>query len=726
MKKKKSNNKANYRARYGNICLIITLFLFVVLIYRASVLSLSKKIDGIDLKTFSSAHTIKHETILAKRGNIYDTNGDILAKNVYSYTLVAYLSPSRGEGYYVKDKEETARQLATVIDLSEEKILSLLNAKNSNGEPLYQTEFGTAGKGLTEITKDKIVDLNLPGIGFIEDQKRYYPKGKFLSYTLGYAKLDSNGKVNGEMGIESLYNEELTGTDGYREYQKDLKGYKIANTPEVVKEAEDGHNIYLTIDSNVQFFIEQALEAASNNYTFDEINIIVAEAKTGRILGIGSTTSFDPNLKNISTYMDPNISVSFEPGSTMKTFTYMAALETGKYDGTKTFLSGTYKTKDGTVIGDSNREGWGTLTFDEGFAYSSNVGIINIINNYLDRDTLLDYYKKLGFGSKTGIELSHETSGKVNFRYETELYNAGFGQGVMVTSIQNVKALTSIANDGILLKPYIVDRIEDSEGNIILENSREELGRVCSKDTAVKIRDLMESVVTNGTGVTYYMEGYNLIAKTGTAQIAREDGKGYMKGSENLIRGFAGMYPKDDPQIIIYANLKRPRPSSAKPLAFVIKDVITNISKYYNIYDKDSIVSENNTYKLENYYSKKVETVKSTLGKNGIEAVVIGDGDNIINQYPSKNITVTKGAKVFLITDSNNYYIPNFKGWSKKDVYTYLKLCSINYTSTGDGYLINQNIKDTTYENNEIIELEFADKFDPDYKETITEEENKQ
>ena len=548
MKKKKSKT-VNRNVRIANISLLVTLFLFVLLIYRAGVLSLSEKVDGINLKEFASKRTIKHETILAKRGTIYDVNGEALAQNVYSYTLIAYLDSSRGEGNYVKDKENTAKGLSSIISMDYEKILALLNRN------VYQTEFGNAGKGLTELTKDKILALNLDGITFTETQKRYYPKGDFLSYTLGYAKSNEDGKIIGEMGIEALFNDSLTGTDGFKEYQKDLKGYKIANTLEKVQEQQDGNSIYLTIDSNVQFFIEQALEDANNKYDFDELNIVVAEAKTGKILGMGSTTSFDPNIKEISSYLDPNISVSFEPGSTMKIFSYMAVMEAGKYNGSETFKSGTYTTTDGTVIGDWDRRGWGTITYDKGFALSSNVGIVNLIHNYIDKDTLMNYYKKLGFGSKTGIELSKETAGKLNFKYETEVFNAGFGQGIMVTSIQNIKALTSIANDGILLEPYIVDKIVDSSGKVIEENSRKELGRVASKTTTDKIKDLMESVVLEGTGTNYNMPGYNLIAKTGTAQIASTNGKGYLTGQYDVIRGFAGMFPKDDPQIIIYANV---------------------------------------------------------------------------------------------------------------------------------------------------------------------------
>lgn len=707
-KKKKIINR---NVKITNIALAITLLLFCLLLYRAGKLSLSTNIDGINLSNFASKRTIKQETILAKRGTIYDVNGEALAQNVYSYTLIAYLSPSRGEGNYVKDKEVTANQLATVINISEEKILSLLNSTNSNGEALYQTEFGSAGKGLTELTKDKIKALNLDGIDFIETQKRYYPKGTFLSYTLGYAKENTEGKILGEMGIESLYNDLLTGVDGYKKYQKDLRGYKIPNTKEEVLQAEDGNNIYLTIDSNVQFFVEQALEDAKNKYRFDEINIVVAQAKTGKILGIGSTTSFDPNIKNIDSYLDPNISIAFEPGSTMKVFSYMAVMEADKYNGNETFRSGIFKTKDGTEIGDWHREGWGTISYDRGFALSSNVGIVNLINNYIDRQTLLDYYKKLGFGSKTGIELSKETSGKLDFKYETEVFNAGFGQGIMVTSMQNIKALTSVANDGILLQPYIVDKIVDSKGNIVKQNSKTELGRVAKKATTDKIKDLMETVVSDGTGTNYNMPGYNLIAKTGTAQISSTDGRGYLTGAYDVIRGFAGIFPKDDPEIIIYANVTRPVPNAATSLAYVVKNVVENTSKYYNIYDASNDNTTKVTYTLDSYINKDVTTTKDLLEHQNIETILIGDGDTVTNQYPNKGSVVTTGSKVFLITNHKNIIIPNFKGWSKKDVTTYLDYANIPYTLEGIGYLTSQSILNAAYQVDMQLHLVFEEKY---------------
>lgn len=707
--RKKTKNPTR---RNANILLFVTLLAMGIFLYRAAVLTMSEEIDGRNLKDFAATRTIATDTLLAKRGTIYDAFGEPLAQNVYSYTLIAYLAESRGEGEYVADKEMTAEKLSTVIDLSKEEILNFLNRKLSSGKIPYQVEFGSKGRGLTELVKDDIVALNLPGIDFIETQKRYYPKGDFLSYTLGYAKLDENGKIIGELGIEALFNEELTGTDGYKKYQKDLRGYKIANTKEQIVEAEDGNNIYLTVDSNVQFFIEQALENASNNYRFDQLNIIVADAKTGKILGLSTTPSFDPNLRNITSYMDPNISVAFEPGSTMKIFSYMAAMENGTYHGDETFKSGTFETKDGTVLGDWNRNGWGYITYDRGFALSSNVGVVNLIDKYMSREILKDYFKKLGFGSRTGIELSKEVSGKLDFQYETEVLNAGFGQGIMTTSIQNIKALTSIANDGILLQPYIVDKIVDSDGNIVKQNTRQELGRVASKETTDKIKDLMEQVVLDGTGTTYYMDGYNLIAKTGTAQIASENGTGYLKGPYDVIRGFAGMFPKEDPKIIIYANLKRPNPNSPNALASVVKEVIENTSKYYNIYNVKEETKQMTSVKLENYINQGTEKVKTSLESLGLQVVTLGNGGIIIDQSPKENVTLTQGSRVFLLTNGQEKLLPNFGGWSKKEVTTYLDILNVPYQIEGTGYLVAQSLPENTPVNEETpIQLVFQPKY---------------
>ncbi len=701
MKKKPRNN-----VRCGNLILVSALFLFLVLIARGTFLALSTTVDGVNLKEFASQRTTRTEVLPAKRGTIYDCNGEVLAQNVYSYTLIAYLDPSRTTNEdnpkHVVDKNLTAEKLAPVLGMSKEEILAILENDtyiDSNGEEKqrYQTEFGTKGRGLSELTRDQIVALQLPGLDFIESQKRYYPNGNFLSYTIGYAKSDSEGTIVGEMGIEKHFDEELSGTPGYITYQKDLRGYQIPNTPEIREDAISGKDVYLTIDNNIQFFVEQAIKEAAQNYTFETMNIMIASAKTGEILASSTFPSFDPNIRDITNYLDPNISIPFEPGSTMKIFSYLAVMEAGVYDGNATFESGVYVTSDGTEIGDSNREGWGTISYDRGFALSSNVGVINLIEHYIDAKTLKDYYLKLGFGSPTGIMLPNEASGKIDFKYETEVFNAGFGQGILTTPIQYIKALTSVANDGVLLQPYIVSKIVDPDtGEVIFEGSKQELGRVASSENVSYMINLMRSVVQEGTGTPYRMDGYDIAAKTGTAQISSTDGTGYLKGENDVIRGFAGIYPASDPEFIIYATVKRPNPNTTAPLSNAIKSIIENIAKYKNYDVGEEPVEAITELALDSYYNQDITSVTASFQKQGIETVVIGNGDKVIKQYPAKGMIITSKEKVFLVTNGSEIRLPNFNGWSRKEVDTYLSMIGLTPTYEGTGYVTSQSIGSDT------------------------------
>ena len=699
MKRKKKRNNIHYSV----IIVVGSLLLFVLMIFRVSELALSKEIDGINLQDLASRRTTRTETIQAKRGNIYSSDGDILAENVSSYKLIAYLDKKRttkeSDPQHVVDKEKTAKALSPILGMEEEKILAYLSKEN-----VYQTEFGTKGKGLTELVKNQIEELELPGLDFIETYKRYYPKGQFASYVLGYAKSSSEDEttITGEMGIEKQFDSVLKGTDGYIKYQKDLKGYKIAGTPVVTEPATQGKNIYLTIDSNIQFFVEQALNNASANYSFDWYTFTIADAKTGAILATANSPSFDPNTRNITNYLDVLVSSPYEPGSTMKTFTYMAAMENGVYDGTETYTSGTYTTKDGTVIGDWNRKGWGTITFDRGYAMSSNVAIINIISRHMSSLMLRQYYKQLGFGKKTGIELPNEHTGVVNFKYETEILNAGFGQGITTTPIQNIQAMTALTNDGMLLKPYVVEKIVDPEtGETILENSRTEKKRVASTETIQKMLQLMDDALNSTEYPTvpassFKIEGGQLIGKTGTAQIANTNGGGYLTGQSDIITSFAGIYPKDNPQIIIYASVKRPQNGSQRPLSNAIKDVVKNISKYYGNDDTNTSSIEITNYKVPSFINKKVESVKTTLEAASITYQFIGEGTKVTKQLPSKGTTITNKDVIYLITNDENLAIPNVKGLSSKVAKELLEKLGVKVKLEGVGYVKEQSIPQDT------------------------------
>lgn len=283
------------------------------------------------------------------------------------------------------------------------------------------------------------------------------------------------------------------------------------------KESVDGVDIYLTIDSNIQFFTEKYVKEACEEYNPEWAITVVADAKTGAILSSTACPSFNPNIKNITNYLNPLTSFSYEPGSTMKTFTYMSAMEKGVYDGNDTFESGSIKIGENEIF-DWYQKGFGTITYDEGFLYSSNVGISYLTQKYFTAEELKKYFQKFGFGTKTGIELPGELSGTLNFKYEVEVANAGFGQGITITPIQMIQALTTISNDGIMIKPYIVDKIVNTNNNEIVYNgTRKELGRVVSTNTVDQIKELMYKVIYNdlyySTGAGFKMNGYDLIGK---------------------------------------------------------------------------------------------------------------------------------------------------------------------------------------------------------------------
>ena len=706
MKKKVNVNKI----KLNKFILIFILLFFVAVIGRMTVLALSSEIDGINIKEFVSNRNTRKKTVYAKRGTIYDKVGNTLARTVNSYTVIAYLSETRSEGFktpqHVVDKEKTAKELSPIIGMSEEAILALLN-RNA-----YQVELGPGGRDISELKKEQIEKLELPGISFVASYKRYYQNDDFASYILGYVKTTEDGELVGEMGIESYYNDMLRGEDGFTMYQQDAYGYKMPNTREEVKKSVDGVDIYLTLDSNIQFFVEKYTKEAYQKYNPEWAITVVADAKTGAILGSTSYPSFNPNIKNITNWVNPLVSFSYEPGSTMKTFTYMAAMEEGVYDGNATFKSGSIKVGKNEIF-DWLPEGFGEITYDEGFLLSSNVGITNITRNYFSADKLREYFRKYGFGSKTGIELPGELSGTLNFKYEVDVANAGFGQGITITPIQMIQALTMISNDGVMLKPYIVDKIVDANDEIVYQGNRQELGKKVSSDTVNNIKELMYKVIYNdlyySTGAGFKMKGYDIMGKTGTAQYVNEKTGKYYFDTLNYVRSFAGMFPKDDPQIIIYSVMKRPY-ESAKGIQEVVRGLVKDIANYKSIFNPD-IKVDATTYKLDNYLNKNISEVKSDLENKFSEVIVIGNGNKIINQYPKKDEVVSVTEKVYLVTNGSEITIPNLNNWSKRELKTFVTLSNIKCEVEGSGYVYEQSIeKDSIVKEDDILKVKLKSK----------------
>lgn len=679
----------NNAVKINKFLIIGIVLLFGLVIGKLIYVSISTNIDNINIKDFALSRTTGSKTLYASRGSIYDVSGEILAENVNSYTVIAYLDSKRTTNLkkplHVVDIEFTVNALAPLIGMDADRMRTLLS------KDAYQVELGPEGRGISELLKEKIEKLNLPGIDFIKESKRYYPYGTFASYIIGYAKKNDNAEIVGEMGIESYFDQELSGENGYYKYQKDAYGYKIANTPVQEKKAKNGYNIELTIDSNVQMYLENAINDLIQNYSTDWVIATIADAKTGAIVGSASSPTFDPNKLNITNYNNPLVSYTYEPGSTMKIFSFATSIEKGQYKGDELYDSGKINV-DEYEIKDWNDKGWGRITYDVGFTYSSNVAA-TLLAQKLGKETLLDYYTDLGFGQKTGIELLGEMKGKVNFMYASELASASYGQGITVTPIQMIQALTTITNGGTLLKPYVVNKITDQNGKIIEEGKREEIKKIYSENTINKIIDLMDKTVNGNdnlaTGKAYQTDQVRLIGKTGTAQYISETG-GYTSGTKN-IRSFAGMFPKDDPQYIIYVAIKDLEGTSSA-IGGMTKSIVESIAKYKNLSDRESNKDESKYVVLDNYLNKNKNDVISLLESKGLKPIVVGDGDVVVNQYPIKNKNIIIGSKVYLKTNSDNKNMIDITGWNKTEVINLMNFMEADYEINGVGKVVSFNI----------------------------------
>lgn len=687
-----------------NISLVIFIVLilsFFSIVIKLSMVSLRKTTDGIDLKQFMDNRNTETEVLPATRGTIYSADGEALAQTINSYTVVAYLSESRTKDpenpQHVVDKDKTAEALSGILGMSKEYILKLLNTDG------YQVELGPGGRDINIVLKRQIEALNLPGIGFIESKKRYYPMTNFASYIIGYARKTDDNELIGEMGAEAYFDEELSGEDGYTIYQKDAYGYTMPNTTTITEPAKNGQDVYLTIDSKIQMFVENGVKEITENNKMDWITFTIADAKTGAIVASGSSPNFNLNTKdNITSYLNPLTSYTYEPGSTMKIYSWLASMENNQYNGNSTYKSGTIKVDDATIK-DFNGHGWGTINYDFGFVMSSNVGATNL-GLKLGREKLHDYYASLGFGKKTGLSLPNELAGDIGFVYRTELATASFGQGITTTPAQNIQALTLIANDGIELQPYIVEKIVDSNsGEVTYKHERTELGRKASAENAAYMRKLMYDVVYSGKtdAMFYKTENVSLIGKTGTAQLVGSNG--YATGTYDYIRSFAGMFPYENPQYIIYVSVKK-YTGSYRDFARMVKKVVEEIAKYKNITELIEKVDENKIITMNNYISTDATVTEEKLKALNLTIIKLGNGKYIINQYPEKGSTLIVGSKVFLFTNDEKYTIPNMIGWSSSEATTLCRLLGIKYKINGYGYVKEQSLEEGT-EINEDTEI---------------------
>ncbi|MEH7492991.1 penicillin-binding protein, partial [Neobacillus niacini] len=676
---------------------------FFILLFRYFTIQFTGEVGSQPLAAKAEQKYSRTGNLEAARGVIYDRNEVVISEDTTSYTLIAVLdkkmTTNPKKPNHVTDPEKTARELANIIDMEESKIYSILTKDQ------FQVEFGKAGRDISHQTKKEIEALKLPGITFKRDSKRFYPNGIFASHLIGYADRveEEDGTYNyvGMMGIEKTLNDELTGKDGKINYESDLWGYLLPNGEQKVSPAQNGNDVYLTIDQKIQTFLEDAMNKVVEEYNPKKIIAIVADPKTGDILAMGQRPSFHPKTKEgiDQSWHNEAIETSFEPGSTMKIFTLAAAIEEKKFNPNDLFQSGSYKvTSKDKPIHDHKRSGWGTITYLEGVQRSSNVAFAKIANELLGFDKFREYLTKFGFDTPTGIDLPAETTGKIQYTWPVEKATTAYGQGTAITPIQQIQAMTAIANNGKMMKPQVIDKIVNHDtGEVIKDVTPEVVSTPISAETSKEVRDILETVVTNketGTGTRYQIDGYSVAGKTGTASIPDPKG-GYLDGQEDYIFSFLGMAPKDDPKLIVYVAVQQPEiehySMGSIPVSMVFNPVMKNSLQYLNI--QPSQEEKASTAILADLVGQGVTKSVKQLEESGLQVVVLGKGEKVTGQLPAADTDVLLGEKIIIKTDGK-LAAPDMTGWSLRDVMKVAKISGMKLNSTGGGYVVKQNIKE--------------------------------
>lgn len=620
---------------------LIVVLVFIIIVIRVFCLQV---VEYRKLNTLAENLWSRNLPVGADRGRILDRHGKVIAGNVTTSSLV--LIPNQ-----IKNKDEVSKNLAEVLGVSYDEMYKHVSKKVSI-ERVHPE-----GRDLSYEISEKINNFKYDGVYLLKETERYYPYKETLSHVIGYVGIDNQGLS----GLELLYDKYLTGTNGSIKYFSDGKGKKLV-LPEIYETPTPGMDINLTIDLDLQLILENELTNAEKKYNVEGAIGIVMDPKTGEILAMSNRPTFDPtNYQNYSIEtINRNLAIwsSYEPGSTFKILTVAAAVNEGKinlFEDTY-FDTGSIRV-DGGVLHCWKHKGHGQQTFLEVIENSCNPGFV-VMGNKLGKETLFDYIYRFGFGKKTGIDLNGEGKG-ILFDLEKvgplELATTSFGQGVSVTALQQVEAVSAIINNGNMYTPFVVKSISDYETGTIIKETKPNLkGKNLIKEESSKlVRYALESVVANGSGHNAYIEGYRIGGKTGTAQKVGQDGK-YMVG--NYILSFIGFMPADDPKYVVYIALdgaKGVTQYGGTASAPIAKNIFNGIINLYDLKESKDVMPKEYLW----YETKYVEVPdvrglslkEAKKALNGFTIEYTGIGEVVIETNPSPGKRVKEGSSVKLM-----------------------------------------------------------------------------
>ncbi len=703
-----------YRRTQRTIRLIFIMTLAILFILTANVFVVSigqrHMRSGTDLSNYVSTSNTVHIRTKALRGNIFDRNHNIIAQDVRTYNIYCILDPNRpspeGMPGHVVDKEYTAEALAPYLHMEKDAILQYLN------QDLYQTELGVLGRNLSQTTMEQIQALNLPGIEFENSIKRSYPLGTFASNLIGFAQSDELGSTVGKMGTELYLNTYLSGTDGERTYQADRNGHILPGMKELTISAVNGYDVYTTIDQEIQEALEESFGISQEIFNAQRAWGAVMEISTGRILAWGQSPSFDPNTLEITDYNNYGAQLPYEPGSTMKTFTYAAAINEGVYDGSMEVYSGPYcfssdeynnpvRVESGGwgCIYNAGRKNYGMIDLDHGLIMSLNTVTAEVENTLITPDIFLDYLYRFGFFQTVDTDGLPEETGTLNFRWPADKLSLCYGQGSTVTMLQMLQAYSAVFGDGTMVRPYYIDSIRDpyDSSHVLYQAETQVLGHPITPETAKELQRILYMVMNDerGTAKHYQIPECKLMGKTGTAEVAASGN--YESGY--TITSVMCALPAENPQVMVYYCFE----ALYNPNGQYYTDAAQNLLRKTAIRlgfagtqsedpAEEIVIDEIITYDMPSLVNHTVEYASYKLNDMHVNTLVLGSSGTIIRQYPEDNASVNTGQRVILVTDTDYFIMPDLTGWTRKDVTGLWSVTQFGFRLEGEGRVVSQNI----------------------------------